>query len=218
MIDTSLFQYVCVDPKKSRDKYTLSAYQCWYDTWDATYRELMFDDPLFSDNFTRQDEIGTLFYGEDAVALIFYRWVDGFHMMHRQDSYFRAWPDSALEDLCREGSRVCVSSNFTVAKGMQKKFAAEFSVKDVIVAMGIERFLMKYPHADVVAGTVRNTRGINKLIYNNGFSCLIHDVIVNGEPSDLAAFYRKSCTRTPTNERDEAMIQALLKKLKGTNP
>lgn len=181
------------------------AYRCWSDVWKQAFFELESSRDLPSDDFTRQDEVGALFHGYECIALSFFRWVDSSSPVFRDDSYFSVWPAAARDAACAEGSKVCISSNFTVAAPWRR--ASGCGLKDVVVALLIERFLAS--DADALVGTVRNNRGMNSVVYRNGFKPIFENAVHHGVEVDLTAFYRSSCVRTPTSAVDEAIVQAL---------
>jgi hypothetical protein len=182
-----------------------SAYQCWSDVWKQTFAELEGRSGLPSDDFTRQDEIGTLFHGYECVALFFSRRVDLSSPLAQDDSYFSVWPKEARQAACARGSRVWVSSNITIHPNWRKP--ANLSLSRLLCALIIERFLLS--DADVLVGTMRNDRSMNTVTYGLGAQPLVRNVIHHGVPVDLVAFYRQDCVRQPLDERTEALVQAL---------
>ena len=212
-IEPSALEYQLLTPGRTRadDPRIVEAYRCWRATWCDAFVELKQRTELFSDDFSRQHEIGALFQHDECIALSFFRWVDLSVPMNRDDSYFRVWPEQAKNDACREGSLICVSSSFTLAAGYRRSNVC--SLKDVLVALIIERFLAS--DADAVVGTVRNNRGVDKLIYRNGFLPILHNRQMYGVDVDLGAFYRRGCTRTPTSPINEHIVQALRPKAGG---
>lgn len=206
-IDPSALSYHLLTPRSTRadDPRIVEAYRCWRATWRDAFVELEHHSELYSDDFTRQDEVGAVFQHDECIALSCFRWVDLSAPMNRQDSYFRVWPEAARVAACREGSNICVSSSFTIAADWRRSPVC--SLKDVLMALIVERFLAS--DADAVVGTVRNNRGIDKLIYRNGFLPILHNVRLYGVDVDLGAFYRKASTRVPTSPINEQIVQAL---------
>lgn len=181
------------------------AYRCWSDVWKDTFRELDNLKDLRSDDFSRQDEVGALFHGYECIGLSFFRWADLGSPVVRADSYFAAWPTAAIDTAAMHGTRGCISSYFTIAAPWRR--AAGCSLKDVLVSLIIERFLVS--DADVLVGTLRNNRGINSMCYRNGFQSIQKDVLFHGVDVDLTAFYRATCVRPATSEVDERIVQRL---------
>ncbi len=181
------------------------AYRCWAEVWRETFAALEGRSDVPSDDFTRQDEIGALFHGYECIALSFYRWVDLSSIIVRDDSYFSVWANEICEAACARGTRICVSSNFTIAAAFRG--AEGCSLKDVLGALVVERFLAS--QADTLVGTMRRDRGMSRLTDRLGFTRLREGVTHHGVDVDLVAFYRDSCARTASNQPDEAIIQAL---------
>jgi hypothetical protein len=206
-VEPSALSYHLLTPghTHAHDSRIAEAYRCWRATWRDAFVELEQHSELFSDDFTRQDEVGAIFQHDECIALSFFRWVDLSNPMNRDDSYFRVWPEEARDEACREGSRICVSSSFTLAAGYRRSNVC--SLKDVLVALIIERFLAS--DADAVVGTVRNNRGVDKLIYRNGFLPILHNRTMYGVDVDLGAFYRRGSQRVPTSPVNEQIVQAL---------
>jgi hypothetical protein len=206
-IEPEALRYHLLTPGQTRadDPRIAEAYRCWRATWRDAFVELEQHSELFSDDFSRQHEVGALFQHDECIALSFFRWVDLSVLMNREDSYFRVWPEAAKDEACREGSRICVSSSFTLAAGYRRSKVC--SLKDVLVSLIIERFLVS--DADAVVGTVRNNRGVDKLIYRNGFLPILQNRKLYGVDVDLGAFYRLGSKRVPTSAINEEIVQAL---------
>jgi hypothetical protein len=182
-----------------------SAYECWSEVWKETFTELDGNNVLYSDDFTRQDEIGALFHGYECIALFFSRRVDLSSPLARDDSYFAVWPREAREAACRHGSRAWVSSNITIHPGWRRP--ANVQLSRLVCGLIIERFLIS--DADVLVGTMRNDRSMNKVTYGLGAQPLAHDIVHHGVPVDLVAFYRATCTRLSLDETTESLLQTL---------
>jgi hypothetical protein len=165
------------------------AYRCWHRVWSDTLRELDNASRVFSDDFTRQDELGTLFYEERCVGLTCFRWVDISLDHDRNDSYFKPWPENALQALATDGPRICIGSNLTVLPGW-RGVSSGFSVKEVLMTLAVKRFVAS--GADSMAGTMRNDRGMNGLVYQLGAVPLVKDVDHHGVKVDLVRFSRCS--------------------------
>src|SRR5215510_8573526 len=56
-------QYHLFIPRKTRDPVLNGAYELWRDVWQSTFLEADGVADLYSDEFTRQDEIGVLTVG-----------------------------------------------------------------------------------------------------------------------------------------------------------
>jgi hypothetical protein len=181
------------------------AYRCWGEVWKDAFRELDNLQDLRSDDFSRQDEVGALFHGYECIGLSFFRWADLQSPVVRADSYFAPWPATAIDKAAVHGTSGCISSYFTIAAPWRR--ASGCSLKDVLVSLIIERFLVS--DADVLVGTLRNNRGINSMCYRNGFQSIEKDLVFHGVDVDLTAFYRATCVRPPTSDVDERIVQSI---------
>ncbi len=179
-------------PPEMYKKHYVETYDCWRKTWEFAYKnELNENSFLFSDDFTRQDEIAALFYGDECAAICFFRWVDFDEGPAEHDSYFEVWPEMARHKLCREGRKVLVGSQFTL-NFKYRKMVEEVHIKDLFAGLVVRRFLLT--DRDVMTGTMRISKGMNTTSYNSGAQPILQNVqhTCNQEPIDLVAFYRSS--------------------------
>jgi hypothetical protein len=184
----------------------IEAYACWRSVWETTLRELDNADRVFSDDFTRQDELGALFYADRCVGLTGYRWVDLSLPGYRDDSYFKVWPRTALETALGHGSRICVGSNLTVLP--QWRGALEgYSVKEILMTLAVRRFLAS--DADAMLGTMRNDRGMNHLVYRLGARPVLQNVSHHGVQVDLVTFARHAMGPIEPGHKIDLLTQAL---------
>lgn len=164
-----------------------SAYDCWHTVWGQTLAELDGASALFSDDFTRQHELGCLFYSSRCVGMTGWRWVDLSRRADREDSYFKAWPRALLESAFPAGQRVCIGSNLTVLPAWRGDVDG-YSMKELLMVLAVTRFLAS--DADVMLGTMRNDRGMNGLVYRLGARPLRENVLHHGVAVDLVTFTR----------------------------
>jgi hypothetical protein len=175
-------------PQAALEKFYIPAYKTWSDTWKDAFRELDGNDTLFSDDFTRQHEIGALFHNEDCIALSFFNPQDFRLETSRLDSYFKPWTELIFQKFLNQGEWDClVSSYFTVHKDWRKS-QENISVKDILSGLAIERFLLTNHH--FMVGTLRNNRGMNELGYRFGAEPIMKNLKHHGVEVDVVSFYR----------------------------
>jgi hypothetical protein len=160
------------------------AYRCWSEVWKATLSELDNLPDVPSDEFTRQDEVGALFHGNECIGLTCFRWVDASRALFQDDSYFKVWPKETILAVRELGLRLCILSNLTVAPHWRR--ATGGSVMEVLGGLSVDRFLGS--DRNVVVATPRSDRGVNRLCYRLGFRALARDIIHHGVKIDLVAF------------------------------
>jgi len=178
--------------KKYEDIYN-KTYEMWKRTWQQTILNEWSDKEtiIFSDDFTRQDEIMTLFYNGDCVGCVFFRYVDFDEYTHREDSYFKSWNELALKRLTKNGKKVFVASYFTLAEEFRgTKHGIPW--KNVIATLTQKRFI--HTDRDVGTGTMRRSKGMHKASYSVGTEMIQENVEFSicgvSEPVDLIASYR----------------------------
>jgi len=166
------------------------AYLCWKEVWTQMRREIGVADHLCSDNFTRQDYVGALFYKDDCVALSFLRYCDYNRADFKDDSYFDNWSPAAQKELASRGNKILVCSQFTIhpkARGT----TLGFSMKDVLTGIMIETFLNS--DADGMTGALRVSKGVNKASENWGAHLIEKNVQAGGyatETADLVGYFK----------------------------
>jgi hypothetical protein len=163
-------------------------YKIWKETWDEEYLRLGNKGRLPSDNFTRQDEVLSIFVDGKPAALTFFHTVDLSTAHGRDDSYFEPWPKGVIDNLTQWGPKVLVCSAFTIAKEFRKKLIFNIPLADILAAASVMH--LKNSHHDLMVGNMRNTRRANEIVYRYGAQ-LLRTIDCNGEPSDLV-FFKKS--------------------------
>jgi hypothetical protein len=207
-LDPALLRYRLLAPRAHTSPRELAlAYASWRRVWARTFAELDGDGALFSDDFTRQDELGVLFHDEECVGMTAFRWLDTAGIGTSDDSYFRPWPQHALAALRRAGRRVCVGSYLTVEPAWRGPRGA-VSTKELLLALAVERYLAS--PADVMAGTLRNDRGMNGLAYRLGARAVATGVEHHGVAVDLVLFERDAKERFQLTPLVEEVTQTLL--------
>ncbi len=209
VVDPELLAYHLLRPRDARpaDIPLLGeAFRCWSQVWQSTFYELEKATYLPSDDFTRQDEIGALFHDWECIATTSYRWIDFANPIYHRDSYFAAWSEEALRSAGSYGTRICISSSFTIAEGWRR--ATGFPIKELLGALVVDRFLLS--DAATLVGTMRNDRGMSRLTSRLGFRTIAADAIHHGVSVDLVAFHRGSSMRPPFDPEVEEMIRKSL--------
>jgi hypothetical protein len=190
------------------------AFECWREVWSEAFYELEGATVLFSDNFSRQDEIAAFFQDGECLGLMCHRIVDFAQPLFREDSYFEAWPKETLDRACAQGTKIFISNHFTLARAWRK--ADGVSMKELIMAMSIERFMQS--DADCWVGTCRHSGGVHTLCYRLGCEQLAADVPYHNVRSDLVAIYRSTMDRQPGLPATEAVLAALLPRSRPSTP
>ncbi|MDZ4676582.1 MAG: hypothetical protein SGI74_03650 [Oligoflexia bacterium] len=167
--------------------YYQSAYKLWKDVWTETIYELDGHKNIFSDDFTRQDEIGALFDGSECIMLSFFKMVDLNLTAHRDDSYFKVWPKDIIDKLIVNNKPVLIGSNITASQSFRGKHFG-LSTKDLLMGLLIKR--LQHTPAGAMTGTMRNNRGMHECAYRHGATPLKQGLIHHGVEVDLVGFFQ----------------------------
>jgi hypothetical protein len=198
-ISAQQLQYHLFVPRKTRDPVLDGAYELWRDVWQSTFLEADGVAELYSDEFTRQDEIGVLTLGTQCVAVTGLRWLDLARPMAREDSYFKHWPAAVLAAL-GDGT-IGISSNAVVHpewRGIrvvapQGRSAEPVKLTYVAVGLTIQRFYES--HADGSVAVTRNDRGMNRVCFSLGAQSR-GTIELHGVEADLVHFPRNCIRKT----------------------
>lgn len=162
------------------------SYQMWKTVWKEAFTEVKGNSFFFSDQFTRQHSIGSLFYKNQCIMLSFFRPVNFNFESVNDDSYFDVWPEEAIDELCKYGKSILVGSYITVHKDFRgnsfpyslKKLAFDFSV-----------CYMEDCGADALCGTMRSLRGMTAPATECGSIILKEKIKYHREIVDLVVCY-----------------------------
>lgn len=188
----SAFQLVVLpgeNPSESIRPYYERAYAHWEKIWSATFKELDGKGILFSDNFTRQDEVICVFDGLLCVAMVCHRYVDLSLTSAVKDSYFEKWPEEALSGLTAHGHRILIGNQISVDPERRGRTADDISLKDLVSALSMWR--LSQLDVDALPGTMRADRNMQNFLINGGATPLLRNVLFHNVPVDLVAFHPK---------------------------
>lgn len=165
-------------------------YECWRELWSSALKNeiLQVDTDLYSNDFTKQDEVLALFYQGEFAGLSCLRSVDFNEDATKHDSYFSKWPEFTVRKLNSYGKRVLICSQLTVSPNFRRSYLG-ISWKDLLVALSARRLLDT--DCDVMIGAVRRIRGMEKATYRSGFIPLMIDVpYIGKESADFVAYLK----------------------------
>lgn len=172
------------------DQYN-KVYDCWRQLWSTAFKQeiLQVDSDLYSNDFTRQDEVLALFYQGECVGLSCLRSVDFNEEATKDDAYFSRWNEFTLRKLNSYGKRVLICSQLTVSPKFRRSYLG-ISWKDLLVALSARRLLDT--ECEVMIGAVRRVRGMEKASYRSGFIPLMVDVpYIGKESADFVAYLKE---------------------------
>lgn len=180
--------------------YDLS-FKAWHETWESTYqRDFNSEKELNSDNFTRQDEVLSLFYDDKCFAVCIFTHLDMNDEIARKDSYFNSWPPEAIKALCCRGPNIITCTQYTICKnfraGGPKTALGRLPWRMFMTGLIAKYFLVS--GKDAMSAITRVNKGIDKVSYRNGgtslVSGLLYEVGTEKTLVDLVAFYQEEVT------------------------
>jgi hypothetical protein len=184
---------------------------CWEEVWLHLFDEFKVEQPLFLDNFLRQDEAACLFAQNRCLGMILFRTVDFDMMNYRRDSYFKEWSEKDLANLLLKGKKAFLATFMTVHPDYRHS-SPELNVKlkELFMEIMIRRF--KESDADVISGIARRDRGMHDESYKMGAHVIRENVDYMGGrfKVDLVGFYRDAAKQSPV-ERVRAIVDNLWK-------
>lgn len=192
-IDVSSLQYYLIPGEHCDPSYNavyLETYRMWREVWSQTLLELDGQGTLHSDDFTRQTHIGALFHGAECAAMTVFHEVDFDLPTARHDSYFRSWPDEAIQGLVRDSKKVLVCSHLTVAPQYRGEVVPGMTLKVLISQMSVQRLLAT--DCSVMTGTMRCNKGAHTAAYTAGATPILTDQQLHGVSVDLVGFFRST--------------------------
>lgn len=190
-IDVHQLQYHLFPGENPRPEWLasyLDTYRLWKSVWSATFHELDGNGTVFSDDFSRQSLIGSLMLDQRCVGACMFHFVDFRLPTARDDSWFKAWTDSAFEKLLRDGPSVMVGSYVTVDPEFRGDLGNGLRLRNAILGLISKTLLAS--DADVLAGSARRNRGVDKASALAGATHLEYGKL-HGVDVDLVAFYRR---------------------------
>ena len=128
---------------------------------------------LFSNDFTRQTRIVSLFHGRNCVGIGFMREIDLALIATREDSYFGYWPQDILDHIAHnERERVIIASNFTIHHEYRRN--KQFEWKALFFSLYMDYYNTLSTPLMITAA--RKLRHNEKLCYDVGGVCMKKDV------------------------------------------
>jgi hypothetical protein len=183
-----------------------STYAEWKKVWEQTFRELDGVDAFHSDDFLRQDEVCTLTYCGDPVAISLFSRKDLRLQAHRDCSYFRPFPAQVLARVRTLMPEILVGSYFSIHPKWRSGCGG-LSVKEIFFALLTRRFIET--GARHMLGIMRRDRGMHELSQYYGARVLAHDLVYHGVGVDLVAFDSETVERRPLGERIDFTVHHL---------
>lgn len=149
------------------------AYGTWQKVWSEVFnQEMSLNMKLYSNDFSRQTRIVSLFHGNNCVGIGFMREIDFSLDVTREDSYFGYWPGEVLNNIHEEIEKVIIASNFTIAHEYRR--SKHFEWKALFFSLYMDYYNTLPTPLMITAA--RKLRSNEKLCYDVGGVCMMKDV------------------------------------------
>lgn len=149
------------------------SYESWKQVWqDVESQEMGLPHSYFySDDFTRQDHIISLFTGTTCIGLAFMREVNLNINCIREDSAFRFWPPEELDQLKQKYSKLIIATSFTITQEFRR---TNIEWKTLFLSLFLDYF--GELHHQIMITAARKIKSNEKLCYQLGGMPLRRDV------------------------------------------
>jgi hypothetical protein len=166
------------------------AYECWKAVWSkALSEEMNVKDRLYSDNFTRQQLLAVVFYGNEPLCLATLNRYDLNSQKDLDDSYFKVWPSDILEKIKKDSNVVMASCHATV-NFQFRKGQLGFSGIEFLCAMLVQ--YLKSTDINAIVCTPRREKRVQEACYRTGATLHAENLpyTIEGQMIDLITWYR----------------------------
>jgi ribosomal protein S18 acetylase RimI-like enzyme len=162
-------------------------YTYWRDFWKGVYEKAGSPDAFRTDEMMRQNLISVLLDGENFVGCLFSTVFD-LRMANTEDQYyFKFYPPEFSQKLLDRGAHRLLSVEFLTVDPAYRRSACGESYSDVVVALNGRAFL--HLGLDAIIGTARNELKVNRLCYDQGYECIVPNVVRRNIEVDLIAAF-----------------------------
>lgn len=193
-----------------------AAYITWKTVWEDAAKEIEnFPTKLYSNDFTRQDEVLAVFLGDECTSLGFWTELDMSYITSCEDQYFQSWDEHCLGELTKFGPIVGKYSYFTVAKPY-RQWSRDVGVSLTDLQVALFGFRLLDSRCSAMTGTTRNNRKINLVCERGGAQLIRKDVMQYGSEVDLMAWYKH--TAKPFKEIEYLAQKLWTNKIDYKNP
>lgn len=182
-------------------EYYQLAYESWKKVWQDVERQEMgiTHSQFYSDDFTRQHHIISLFDNKKCIGLAFMREIDLKLECLREDTAFRFWPQEELSRLSDNNRELIIATSFTITSDYRR---ANIEWKTLFLSLFLDYFTELNQNLMITAA--RKVKSNEKLCYQLGGIPLLKDVpfrtksgdTIKNEIADLLYWKKKQFSLT----------------------
>jgi hypothetical protein len=183
MLDISKLKFVEFVPGTNKENLTNAekeAFQLWHSCWTDAYKYFGWKDQVFSDQWTRQDLVGVLFYEDNPIGVICFKIHDLSHPFAMYDSCLRMWPKEIIGEAISlsKGTKCLVPCWLTVHPEWRKQKPG-FDTRYILSSFATEKLLDS--NVDLMLASVVRSSNMHKAVYDSGAEPLK----INAKEKDL---------------------------------
>lgn len=178
--------YEILDLKDSNN-YSLEkfkvAYSFWKNQWSEFFTENKIDEHLVSDEFTRADSAGVLYYDEKIASIILFKERDLTLQCWRDDSYFKIWPEELIAKLTHDKVTRVMSAGYLTVHPLLRGDYFKPSLKNIMVALvGCH---LTHTTSQAAICVTNNLKGVNSSTERCGWNLAATDLELFHHPVNL---------------------------------
>ena len=190
-------------------------YNHWHSVWSQTFKEVSGNATLFSDNFTRQDEIIAVMKNDKCISAVCHRLFDFRTTAARNDSYFESWPEDAFHRLGKNGPTIVIAGQLSVDPEYRKTQSG-IRMSELTTYLSLGR--LQHLPISGISIAARNARSMDSIFRVYQPETLREEITLHGEPTSLFGLYppTMSSSGVPESIRalgDELWANATMSKL-----
>lgn len=163
-----------------------ATYNLWRKNWFGLFNQIDQTDLACSDEFTRQTDIGAIFFNKECVGSVGFRRVDLTKQFGRDDSYIKVWPPDVLNRVLEKQSYLWIISGFNI----ERKFATRVcNLPSVWLFGSLVNHRIQEINTQFAATISRNDVGVNKLCQRQGAEMITQKILFHGKECDLFLYH-----------------------------
>jgi hypothetical protein len=145
---------------------------------------------LYSDHFTRKTHVAVLFHGDKVLGLCTANILNLHLEQDLDDSYFKVWPETVMNDLRTNANSIMTCCNATLNFEYRQN---KIGMPGLDLVFGLLVMYLKSTNVDAILGTPRLEKGVEKSCYRTGAVQLAKNIpytTIPGQNIDLVCWWK----------------------------
>ena len=195
------FQVIDTNGKGVALDFYNQVYELWYGVWLETYKQLVDQENMDSDQFLLNDYAGVITYNKRPVAMFLMSYFHKDELVNYKRSYLLQYPEGLVENAIRMRGceRICLYSNITVHSDFRKNNDfINLNIAELQFALACS--LYEQSNADVLFGYTRNSKLINSYAYSHGGTPLSVNSVRHNQRVDFIGIYKEDLKESSSED------------------